>query len=133
MAIDNHTQCITFPSNFCKITASKDELINELFSNFAQNYNIHEWLRERAILAVKNNDVNVINFCIQDAILGKTTRFKSIDTVMNQDEDINYPTEFLNSFYLPVMPPYILTLKIGVPIILLRNIKYDNRLSISIT
>jgi len=41
---------------------------------------------------------------------------------MSQDEVVNYPTEFLNSFDLPGMPPHVLTLKIGVPIILLQNI-----------
>ena len=39
-----------------------------------------------------------------------------------QDEAVNYPTEFLNSLDLPGMPSHNLTLKLGVPIILLRNI-----------
>jgi len=41
---------------------------------------------------------------------------------MNQDEVVKYPTEFLNSLNLPDMQPYVLKLKFGIPIILLRNI-----------
>ncbi|VDM94402.1 unnamed protein product, partial [Onchocerca ochengi] len=41
---------------------------------------------------------------------------------MEVDEAVNYPTEFLISFDLPGMPPHVLQLKIGVPIIMLRNI-----------
>ena len=90
--------------------------------NIARNYKNRQWLSARATLAATNNDVNAINFSIQNGIPGKATTYKSIDTVMNQDEVVNYPTEFLNSLDLLGMPPHILTLKIGVPIILLRNI-----------
>ncbi|GFW59162.1 ATP-dependent DNA helicase PIF1 [Trichonephila clavipes] len=75
-----------------------------------------------ANFSAKNIDVNTINFTIQHGIPSETTTYKSIDTVENQDEVVNYPTEFLNSLDLPGMPPHVLTLKIGVPIILLRNI-----------
>ncbi|GFX61048.1 ATP-dependent DNA helicase [Trichonephila clavipes] len=90
MEIDESTQCIPLPA-----------------------------LLTRAILAAKNIDVNTINFTIQHGIPSETTTYKSIDTVENQDEVVNYPTEFLNSLDLPGMPPHVLTLKIGVPIILL--------------
>ncbi|XP_075236540.1 uncharacterized protein LOC142333392 [Lycorma delicatula] len=122
MAIDKSTQCITLPEYFCKITATTDELIDNVFPNIAQNYRNYQWLSARAILAAKNNDVNTINFNIQNKIPGDTTTYKSIDTVMNQEEAVNYPTEFLKSLDLPGMPQHLLTLKIGVPIILLRNI-----------
>ncbi|GFY26457.1 ATP-dependent DNA helicase PIF1 [Trichonephila clavipes] len=75
-----------------------------------------------ANFSAKNIDVNTINFTIQHGIPSETTTYKSIDTVENQDEVVNYPTEFLNSLDLPGMPPHVPTLKIGVPIILLRNI-----------
>jgi ATP-dependent DNA helicase PIF1 len=87
-----------------------------------QHYNNHQWISERAILAAKNNDVNAINCSIQNEIPGETTTYKSIDTVMNQDEVFSYPIEFLNSLDLPGMPPHVFTLKNVVPFILLRNI-----------
>ncbi|GFW38335.1 ATP-dependent DNA helicase [Trichonephila clavipes] len=122
MEIDESTQCITLPANFCKITESIDELEQKVFQNITQHYKNHQWLSTSAILAAKNIDVNTINFTIQHGIPSETTTYKYIDTVENQDEVVNYPTEFLNSLDLPGMPPHVLTLKIGVPIILLRNI-----------
>ncbi|GFV41446.1 ATP-dependent DNA helicase [Trichonephila clavipes] len=93
MEIDESTQCITLPANFCKITESIDELVQKVFPIIAQNYKNHQWLSTRAILAAKNIDVNTINFTIQHRIPSETT-YKSIDTVENQDEVVNYPTEF---------------------------------------
>ena len=122
IAIHQSTHCIKLPTDFCKFTANKDELIQKVFPTIARNYKNHHWLSERAILAAKNIDVNDINFTIQNGIPGEAITYKSIDTVMNPDEVVNYPTEFLNSLDLPGMPPHILKLKIGVPIILLRNI-----------
>jgi ATP-dependent DNA helicase PIF1 len=91
-------------------------------TNTVQHYKNHQWLSERAILAAKNNNVNAFKFSIQNEKPYETTTYKSIDTVMNQDEVISYPIEFLNTLDLPGMPPHVLTLKNGVPIILLRNI-----------
>ncbi|GFS49323.1 ATP-dependent DNA helicase [Trichonephila clavipes] len=87
-----------------------------------QNYKSNQWVSERAILAAKNIDVNLINCSIQNQIPEEETTYKSIDTVVNQDESVHYPIEFLNSLDLPGMPPHILSLKIGSTIILLRNI-----------
>lgn len=120
--IDTSTKCITFPPNFCTLITSKEDLIQCVFPNIIQNYKEHKWLSERAILAAKNIDVDELNLSIEYKLPGEFITYKSIDNVMNQDDAVNYPTEFLNSLNLPGIPPHELKLKIGVPVILLRNI-----------
>ncbi|XP_065163228.1 uncharacterized protein [Atheta coriaria] len=59
---------------------------------------------------------------IQEKIAGELKNYKSVDSVTNEDEVVNYPTEFLNSLDLPGLLPHNLQLKIGSVIIMLRNI-----------
>ena len=116
-----HTLC-PFTNKLLYNHTNQRRIGSQSFPYNAQNYTNHQWLNAHAILAIKNDDVNAINFSIQNEIPGEATAYKSIDVVMNQDEVVNYPTEFLNSLDLPGRPLHILTLKIGLPIILLRNI-----------
>lgn len=113
---------ITLPNDFCQVVDTKDDLIERVFPNVQQNFRNHDWLSERAILAPKNKDVNELNYDIQSKLPGGLTSYKSVDTVTSQDDVVNYPVEFLNSLDLPGLPPHNLQLKIGSPIILLRNI-----------
>ncbi|XP_053968806.1 uncharacterized protein LOC128870231 [Anastrepha ludens] len=96
VAVDTSTGFITLPTDFCHITDSKVELIQRVFPAIAQKFNNHNWLCERAILAAKNKDAEDLNATIQNFLPGQLVSFKSVDTVMNQDDVINYPTEFLN-------------------------------------
>ncbi|XP_039968358.1 uncharacterized protein LOC120780136, partial [Bactrocera tryoni] len=102
---------ITLPNNFSIIVSSKEELIDGVFPNIAQNYNNHDWLRERAILAPKNVNVNEFNFHIQEKLPDNSETYKSIDTAMNDEDAVNYPVEFLNSLEPTGMPPHNLNLK----------------------
>ena len=120
--IDMLTGCINFPQSFCHLTQSKEELIQKVFPDVAQNYRNHDWLSERAILAAKNIDVNELNLKIQEQITGESRIYKSVDSATNQDDVVNYPPEFLNSLDLPGLPPHNLQLKVGSVIIMLRNI-----------
>lgn len=120
--IDAISGLISFPPDFCQFVTSKEALITKVFPNIAENHRNPVWLGQRAILAAKNKDVNDLNIAIQRQIAGQLHTFKSIDTVTNPDEVVNYPTEFLNSLDLPGMPPHNLQLKIGSTIITLRNL-----------
>lgn len=90
--------------------------------NICVTWRNHNWLGERAILAAKNNNVDALNATIQNFLPGQLVSYKSVDTIMNQDDVVNYPTEFLNSLELPRLPPHNLQLKVGSVVIMLRNI-----------
>jgi hypothetical protein len=120
--IINETGCIQLPTDFCTIIDSQDALIDQIFPNVYRQYPNHEWLVEKAILAAKNMGVNELNFKIQNLLAGDLVSYKSIDTVCNATEAVNYPIEFLNSLDLPGKPPNNLQLKVGTSVILLRNL-----------
>jgi len=49
--------------------------------------------------------------------------YTSVDyTNINPDQAVHFPPEFLNTLDISSVPPHTLTLKVGQPIILLRNI-----------
>ncbi|BHF84822.1 hypothetical protein SprV_0902797400 [Sparganum proliferum] len=120
--VDPTSGRIAIPPAFGTLVSSKEELVEKVFPNIQFNYTNHAWLSERAILAAKNKDVHQLNHIIQSRIPGEAVVYTSINSVVDADEAVNYPTEFLNSLDLPGMPPHVLRLKIGVPIIMLRNI-----------
>ena len=119
IAIDEITNSIRLPSDFCKLTQNVEELINCVFPNLERNYRNHEW---RLLLALSNADVESTNSSILNRIPGNAVTYKSGDTVTNENDVVNYPVEFLNSMDVLGFPAHRLQLKIGVPIIMHRNI-----------
>ncbi|XP_055918736.1 uncharacterized protein LOC129950842 [Eupeodes corollae] len=118
--MDTSTGFITLPTDFCHITDSKEELIQHVCPDIAQKCIYHNWLGERAILAAKNEDVEDLNAPIQNFLPGRLVSFKSV----NQNNVVNYLTEFLNLLVLPGLPPHNLQLKVGSVVITLRNINH---------
>lgn len=113
---------IKLAPNFCNLVSSAAELIDVIYPEIADNYRNMNWLRERAILAAKNEDVNDMNNQILAKVPGAMMEYKSIDTVEEADDAVNFPPEFLNSLDPAGMPPHRLLIKEGCPIILLRNL-----------
>ncbi|GBP66856.1 ATP-dependent DNA helicase pif1 [Eumeta japonica] len=104
-----------------------EELITKVYPDISQIENKdHQWMCQRAILAARNSNVDEINDIILSKLPGDIVTYTSIDTVMDQEDVVNYPQEFLNSLNPSGLPPHSLNLKIGAPIILLRNLKPPN-------
>ncbi|CAF4893437.1 unnamed protein product [Pieris macdunnoughi] len=110
-----------------QILHNLENLINAVYPD---NENLHEkdfhWLVSRAIVSPKNDTVNEINNLIVQKVSGQIKKYKSIDTVTNIEDTVHYPQEFLNSLNPSGLPPHELTLKIGIPIMLLRNLSPPN-------
>ena len=106
---------------FGKITNAPLELVLRIFRNLENSYRKKDWFSERAILAPKNDKVSSINSSLLTTIPGDEQTFRSIDTV-EEDIAVDYHVEFLNSLNPPGMPPHLLRLKIGAPVILLRTL-----------
>ena len=119
---DPKSGLINIPVDFCNVVQSVEALMNNVFPNIQTHFKNHEWLCERAILAPKNINVNSINLQIQQQLPGETISYKSIDTAADANAAVQYPTEFLNSLEPSGMPLHNLQLKIGSPIMLLRNL-----------
>ena len=49
--------------------------------------------------------------------------YLSADSVAEDDLQNAYPIDFLNSITLSGMPPHSMTLKVGAPVMLLRNLR----------
>ena len=117
---------IVIPSALC--ANSEEEIINHVYERVdqPQQHTNPEWLKERAILTSTNNDVDRLNEIIMAKLPGASTLLVSADTVADENQATQYPTEFLNTVNISGMPPHKMSLKINAPIMLLRNMDPKN-------
>ena len=100
-----------------------DELIDKVFPDIENGYPDKYLAARRAILTPWNESVDKINENIMMKFPGQGKTYLSADSVAENDLHAAYPTDFLNSVTLSGMPPHSMTLKIGAPVILLRNLR----------
>ena len=104
-----------------KNVSTSDELLSAIYPGLEHNYNKQDWLKCRAILAPRNDVVGNINDKLMEKLPGEAAVYRSFDQTTEMSDACAYPTEFLNKQNPPGLPPHELRLKIGCPIILLRN------------
>ena len=120
----SYTDAIEIPS-FLTVD-SKDALIQHVYEGLELNFNNGPWMSLRAILTTKNNEVDKLNDDLMNKLPGNMIILKSVDSVADDDQAALYPSEFLNSLSISGLPPHIIKLKIGAPIMLLRNMDHRN-------
>ena len=103
--------------------AAMKDFCEKIFPNIAVNAADKNWLDGRAILASTNTEVTMLNDLINDMLPGNNQVFRSADELDISSEDIlRFTTEYLNSLNPSGIPPHLLNLKPGMPLMLLRNL-----------
>ena len=115
-------QVVQMPEKFGTCVSNLDDLKRSVYPNLKNMLSDIQWLRDRAILAPKNCVVDTINESLLAEMEGQARSYLSVDTVVDQDEAVNFPTDFLNDLTISGLPPHKLDLKIGTPVMLLRNL-----------
>jgi len=102
-------------------------IVECIYPCILQNMHDTEFFRDRAILTPKSVTVDEINNYIMSLIPGEEKVYLSCDSpcpsniVANRSDDVHTP-EFLNTINASCLPNHKITLKVGVPVMLLRNL-----------
>ncbi|XP_015940781.1 uncharacterized protein LOC107466319 [Arachis duranensis] len=104
-----------------------EDIANTIYPNLVKNFRDPSFFQDRAILATTIENVEEINNYKVDLLPGDEKNYLSTDLICGSDAysdvDIDWiNVEFLNQIRCSSLPNHSSKLKIGVPIILLRNI-----------
>ncbi|XP_076911314.1 uncharacterized protein LOC143569228 [Bidens hawaiensis] len=97
------------------------DLINIIYPSLDSNTHSPDYISSRAILTTRNDSVDEVNDYMINIFNGDECVYYSFDTTEDDHRNL-YPVEFLNSLTVGGLPPHKLRLKIGCPVILLRNL-----------
>ncbi|CAN1837203.1 ATP-dependent DNA helicase pif1 [Linum perenne] len=103
------------------------DIVQAVYSDVHENYTDPAYFADHAILAPLHETVSSINDHMLSDFPGEEKCYYSSDSIQSdggQHEmlEAEFPTEFLNSMKIGNFPVHELKLKVGAPVILLRNI-----------
>ena len=133
--VGDHTidECNIWLSNhFCCAENTVDSLIDTIYPGIHIPNHSDQFFSERIILSSMNKEVNVLNSTILDKFPGPSEVFHSVDCIptseqLGQDDPLlNYPVEYLNNINSGSLPLAKLELKIGCPVMVLKNLDAAN-------
>ncbi|CAN1165972.1 hypothetical protein LINPERHAP2_LOCUS26469 [Linum perenne] len=103
------------------------DIVKATYPDILHNYQNAAYLASRAVLAPHHDMVHKVNAHVLSLIPGEEITYLSSDSIDSEKGKQNvihpeFPNELLNSLQIPGFPDHEIKLKVGVPIILLRNI-----------
>ncbi|TXG69924.1 hypothetical protein EZV62_004859 [Acer yangbiense] len=109
------------------------KLVEFVYPNFLENSTDPNFFQERAILSPTFIDVAMLNEYLMPFIPGDERIYLSSDTICKEDanfenEEDTFSPDILNTFTASGLPNHKLNFKVGVPVLLLRNIDQSNGL-----
>jgi len=118
---------ISLPSDIVMFRGTLTNLIDFVYPNLIENSGNVNYMVSKAILAPKNVNIDIISDMVMQRIPEEVVIYPSADSVDSLEDSIinqtqTYSPEFLRSLKIPELPPGELRLKLGIPIILLRNL-----------
>ena len=121
---DEMVSCIipqNSPENPTSEGQAMEDFCGAIFPDLATNVNNSAWMEGRAILAVTNKEVNMINEILVAKLPGQVDILKSADQLDSQDL-LRFNTEYLHTLCPNGFPTHDLRLKRNMPLMLLRNL-----------
>ncbi|XP_028798904.1 uncharacterized protein LOC114754293 [Neltuma alba] len=102
-------------------------IVSVTYPDLMENLTNNDYFNDRAILSPTIEVVNQVNEFMCSMIPGDSVEYFSSDSVCKSSQDSNgfedlHTAKFLNTISSSGLPMHKLTLKVGVPIMLLRNI-----------
>ena len=98
---------------------SLKHLIDIVFPNLAVNMSDKTWLEGRSILTPTNANVDRINHAMVEMAPGAEIVLLSADSVDNEQDARSLSVEYYNSLNPTGLPSHRITLKPGVPLMML--------------
>ncbi|KAF7807564.1 uncharacterized protein G2W53_039725 [Senna tora] len=126
--INDEENEITIPNDILisKFQDPVQAIVDNTYPLFREKYEQHDYIRDWAILAPTLDDVASINNYMLSLLPGEEFTYLSSENICVQGKDSQlgdvYTTGFMNTISGSGLPYHQLKLKVGAPIMLLRNI-----------
>lgn len=107
---------------------TKTSLISAIYSKKNRQPLSDAYFAEQSILSTKNIDVSYLNILAMEQNRGSLETYASADKVISPDDACNISLEQMNAIKYSGLPPHLLQLKVGCPVMLLQSLNYSRGL-----